>query len=181
MSEKDQEIIKQDPYEFFTSVAWRLVYPIRDWENGTGYKQKGIPLTEEGKEIIERAINAPLNIKKIIPFLIQKCNIPESSLIKLEWVDIVEACRVFLSKEKTENPTPTKTTQRKNPYEKKGVNGRMLEEITKDQSCHGWTCTQWAKYLDCSKPSVTATTTWKDLAKIRETQKAEKALDRHRR
>jgi hypothetical protein len=67
------------------------------------------------------------------------------------------------------------------PNRGKQVNARMLEKMQKDPSCHGWTCTEWAKFLKCSKPSVTDSPTWKMLESIREKQKAERAMDRHRR
>src|SRR5262249_9799464 len=49
-----------------------------------------------------------------------------------------------------------------NPYRKKNVNARMLEKMQQDsaagsEECYGWTCGQWARFLNCSEPSVVAT------------------------
>ncbi len=71
--------------------------------------------------------------------------------------------------------------EKKPGNEKKNVNGRMLDKMMKDPECRGWTCTQWAKFLKCSTPSVVATEAWKELEMKREELKAGRAMDRHRR
>lgn len=60
------------------------------------------------------------------------------------------------------------------------VNARMLDAIQNNAEAMGWGCKEWAEYLKCSKPSVTATKTWKDLAMGRDRVKAEKAVDSRR-
>jgi hypothetical protein len=179
MSDKNQEIIKVVPDEFQTNLAYNFMYPIRDWEI-SGYKQRGQGLTEEGHKLIEEAIGATLNIRRIKRFLTHIIRISKDEVLNFGWPDIEEECRYYLLNKKAENPTTGKV-QKKNSNEKKRVNARMLEHIAKDKSCHGWTCTQWAKFLTCSKPSVTTTKAWKDLWKIREGQKAEKDMKRSRR
>lgn len=63
--------------------------------------------------------------------------------------------------------------------EKKRVNARMLEQMSKDKECWGWTCKQWARFLGCSAPSVVAADAWKKLEHERLQQQAERARDRH--
>ena len=63
---------------------------------------------------------------------------------------------------------------------KKNVNGRMLDKMSKDKACHGWTSTQWAKFLKCAKSSVVDTDTWKGLKDARMDLKASHMKDRHR-
>ena len=68
-----------------------------------------------------------------------------------------------------------------NPYQKKNIKARMLETMLANPECRGWPCAEWAKHLKCSRPSVVDTDAWKELERVRDTQKAEKAMDRHRR
>src|SRR6185369_13827529 len=86
--------------------------------------------------------------------------------------------RIVLTVHRRGNNSETNGKASKNPYRKKNVNGRMLEKLQNDQACRGWTSTQWAQFLSCSRPSVTATDTWKQLEQIRQTLKAERARDR---
>jgi len=64
---------------------------------------------------------------------------------------------------------------------KKGINGRMLDMLSKNHEAIGWTCSRWAKELKCAPSSVVETRAWQDLKMGRERRRAERALDRRRR
>jgi hypothetical protein len=80
-----------------------------------------------------------------------------------------------LSKDKVPKKPAKKTSSK---FAKKNINARMLEKIHADEECRGWPCTQWAKFLECSRPSVVATAVWKDLTMSRALDKAERAKTR---
>lgn len=58
------------------------------------------------------------------------------------------------------------------------VNVRMLDELSKNADCRGWTITQWADYLDVSGASVCYAPTWKELQKHRKDAKTGRKADR---
>lgn len=85
------------------------------------------------------------------------------------------------SSERTVESLPKKTVSN----EGKKINARMLEKIQKDsddgsRKCHGWTCKQWAVFLNCSTASVVATQAWKGLREQRAMMKLERTRDRRR-
>ena len=60
------------------------------------------------------------------------------------------------------------------------VNERMAGTIMKNRESMGWKSTQWAEHLKCSRSTVTATPTWKNLESARLEVKAKRMKDRHR-
>jgi hypothetical protein len=73
-------------------------------------------------------------------------------------------------------PQPSRLTNRG-----KNINARMLETLQQQPEAIGWTSTEWAKHFKCSTAAICNCGTWTQLEHYREKQKAERALDRHRR
>lgn len=61
------------------------------------------------------------------------------------------------------------------------ANQLMLDIMMKNPESRGWTAKQWGKQIKKSPSTIVATSTWKELALVRERTKAERRRDRHRR
>lgn len=60
------------------------------------------------------------------------------------------------------------------------VNQRMAAYILENSDSMGWTCKEWALHLTCARSTVAETSVWKRLASIRDSEKAERAIDKRR-
>lgn len=81
------------------------------------------------------------------------------------------------------NPKPKAKRKKSNPYAKKNVNARMLDELSHNNEAYYWTQGEWAEHLDCSGSSISATHAWQVCKMQQERSKDErgKRKDRRRR
>lgn len=103
----------------------------------------------------------------------------------LAWA-IGEVLAVPEQSESSGKPGPQSTTANGNSEKrsadrrtkKPSVNARMVDTIQSNNEAEGWTSTQWARHLKCSKSTIVDTSTWKALENRRLTILSERQLDR---
>jgi hypothetical protein len=75
----------------------------------------------------------------------------------------------------------TETNPKKNPFAKKDVNPRMFAEMSQNNEAYYWTLKEWADFLGCSKPSVSAAPAWQFCQTMQMESKAERGKPKDRR
>jgi len=76
-----------------------------------------------------------------------------------------------------EAPTATKPAKRRRGM----VNAEMLDMLTRNPECRGWTITQWTIGIKRSRGAICKTKTWKELKAARDLIAAEHATTKRRR